>query len=90
MHHHYAAAGGIGQIIRRNYELDDLLGSNTKEKFSVTGSLCSPSDILANDIELSSIIDEGDTLVFFNSGGYALSASPVYFLSHPLPEEILI
>lgn len=93
MHHHYAAAGGIGQVIRRNYVVDYLLKNEAlvkMEKYTIAGSLCTPADILASDVEMSSNVDVGDTIVFFNSGGYALSASPVLFLSHPLPNEILV
>lgn len=92
MHQHFSAAGGIGQVIRRNYEIDFLTDSNDNNlnKYTVSGSLCISDDILANDIELNSSVSEGDIFLFFNSGAYAFSASPLYFLSHPLPDEILI
>ncbi|HUL00229.1 MAG TPA: pyridoxal-dependent decarboxylase, exosortase A system-associated, partial [Nitrospirota bacterium] len=91
MHHHYAAAGGIGQVIRRNYEVDAIVESGTDgvtSKYTVAGSLCIPDDILATELDLDSLIKEGDILLFFNSGAYGFSASPLHFLSHPLPREI--
>lgn len=93
MHQHYTAAGGIGQVIRRNYEIDALSDNEQDGKtvhYTVTGSLCIPDDILATELALHSQIREGDVLLFFNSGAYAFTASPLYFLSHPLPREIVI
>lgn len=93
MHQHYAAAGGIGQVIRRNFEVDALLygePDNNVSPYSVVGSLCIPDDILATELELDSSISEGDVLLFFNSGAYGFSASPLHFLSHPLPKEVFI
>jgi diaminopimelate decarboxylase len=93
MHHLYGAAGGIGQIIRRNYEIDWVLRHNEsmeKKRFSIVGSLCLPDDVLASDAELPCGIGEGDMILFLNSGAYGLTASPQKFLSHPLPQEFLI
>jgi diaminopimelate decarboxylase len=93
MHQHYAAAGGIGQVIRRNYELDILSEDRNeggKKTYSITGCLCIPDDILATELNLSCYVNEGDRIIFFNSGAYGFSASPLKFLSHPLPNEKLI
>ena len=92
LHQNFLAAGGIGQVIRRNLQVDvhskNNISSETKT-FTVTGSLCVPDDILASELELGSNSSEGDILLFFNSGAYAFSASPLSFLSHTLPNEIL-
>ena len=93
MNQHYSAAGGIGQVIRRNYEIDVVSQPANGEnscKFTVAGNLCLPADILANDLELTPAVGEGDILAFFNSGAYGYSASPLNFLSHDLPAEMLI
>jgi diaminopimelate decarboxylase len=92
LHQNFLAAGGIGQVIRRNLQVDvhSKNNSNNETKiFTVTGSLCVPDDILASELELDSNSNEGDILLFFNSGAYAFSASPLSFLSHSLPKEIL-
>jgi diaminopimelate decarboxylase len=34
--------------------------------------------------------DVGDLIVVFQSGAYGLTASPIAFLSHPAPVEILV
>ena len=83
----------MGQIIKRNYEIELITEDQLNEErlnYTVAGSLCIPDDRLATEIELSASVKEGDILVFFNSGAYAYSASPLFFLSHPLPDEILI
>jgi diaminopimelate decarboxylase/L-glutamyl-[BtrI acyl-carrier protein] decarboxylase len=93
MHQHYSAAGGIGQVIRRNYEIDVLSDNEQDGKtvhYTVTGSLCIPDDILATELVLHSQISEGDVLLFFNSGAYAFTASPLHFLSHSFPREIIL
>jgi diaminopimelate decarboxylase len=34
--------------------------------------------------------DAGDLIVVLQSGAYGLTASPIHFLSHPAPQEILL
>jgi diaminopimelate decarboxylase len=36
------------------------------------------------------VAEPGDLVVVFQSGAYGLSASPLAFLSHPAPAEILV
>ena len=93
MHQNYLAAGGIGQVIRRNLQVDVISENNYSEgtaKYTIVGSLCIPDDVLASELELHSDIREGDILLFYNCGAYGCSASPLKFLSHPLPKEIVI
>ena len=92
MHQNYLAAGGIGQVIRRNLQVDVIPEnhhSNSVAQYTVVGTLCIPDDVLAFELELHSDIREGDILVFCNCGAYGYSASPLSFLSHALPNEIL-
>ncbi len=93
MHHNYLLAGGMGQIIRRNFELDILSPSpqNSCKEYplTVTGKLCSPQDRLAEKVLLRYSVYPGDYVVFFNCGAYGLSASPVNFLIHKKPAEII-
>ncbi len=93
MHQNYLAAGGIGQVIRRNLAADVVGGDNYCEgttKYTVVGALCIPDDVLASELELHPGIKEGDTLFFHNSGAYGYSASPLQFLSHPFPKEVVV
>jgi len=89
----YVLAGGMGQVIRRNFELDTLANSTQKVdayKFDVAGPLCTPQDIIANDVESDGELNEGDYIVFFNCGAYGPSASPINFLSQKVPTEVII
>lgn len=68
-----------------------VLGNTDKlrEKLSFCGPLCTAGDLLAADIMLTKP-RIGDIIAFYNTGAYGLSASPVLFLSHGTPKEILI
>lgn len=91
LHHHLAASGNFGQVIRKNYPV--AIGNKMKidetEIVSVVGPLCTPLDLLADRMELSRA-EPGDLVVVFQSGAYGLTASPTAFLSHPASLEVLI
>jgi diaminopimelate decarboxylase len=91
MHHHLAASGNLGQVIRKNYPVmvGNKMHAGESELVSVVGPLCTPLDTLADQVQLAPA-DEGDLIVVFQSGAYGLSASPIAFLSHPWPEEVLV
>jgi diaminopimelate decarboxylase len=91
LHHQLAASGNFGQVIRRNYPLalGGRIGSEPTEVVTVVGCLCTPLDVLGADVALpASEID--DLVVIFQAGAYGLTASPVGFLSHPAPIEVLV
>ena len=91
LHHHLAASGNFGQVIRKNYPV--AVGNKMKgcerEVVSVVGPLCTPLDLLADRMEMAKT-EVGDLIVVFQSGAYGLSASPTAFLSHPVPKEVLV
>lgn len=91
MHHHLAASGNLGQVIRKNYPvaLGNKMSGESRETVSIVGPLCTPLDLLADRIQLAQA-EIGDLVVVFQSGAYGLSASPVDFLSHVKPLEVLV
>jgi diaminopimelate decarboxylase len=91
LHHHLAASGNFGQVLRKNYpvEIGNRVGAVARELASVVGPLCTPLDLLADRMDLPAA-QVGDLVVVFQSGAYGLSASPHAFLSHPLPSEVLV
>lgn len=91
MHHHLAASGNLGQIIKRDYPIVAPAHMNAAEASSATivGPLCTPLDTLARKVEMPDL-SAGDLIAVLQSGAYGRTASPVGFLSHPLPTEILI
>ena len=91
LHHHLAASGNLGQVLRKNYPVvigNRVVGS-AREQASVVGPLCTPLDLLADKMDLAQA-EVGDLVVVFQSGAYGLSASPVSFLSHPTALEVLV
>jgi len=91
LHHHLAASGNFGQVIRKNYPVavGNRVRGSKREIVSVVGPLCTPLDLLADNMEMASA-EVGDLIVVFQSGAYGLSASPAGFLSHPPAAEILV
>ena len=91
LHHHLAASGNFGQVIRKNYPviIGNKVNSEDKESQMIVGPLCTPLDLLGSSLELPSA-QIGDLVVVFQSGAYGLTASPLGFLSHPLPGEMLV
>jgi diaminopimelate decarboxylase len=91
MHHNLAAAGLLGEGIRRNREIVAVTAKKSakKETVTVAGCLCTPLDILARDIELPRC-ESGDYMYIKCSGAYGYSASPFMFLSHKVPAEVIV
>jgi diaminopimelate decarboxylase len=91
LHHHLAASGNFGQVLRKNYpvEIGNRASSGAREIVSVVGPLCTPLDLLADRMDLA-VARPGDLVVVFQSGAYGYSASPHRFLSHPAPVEVLV
>lgn len=90
MNHHLAASGNLGQVIKRNFPLAvvNRLGEPASHTVDVVGPLCTPLDTLARDAALAPA-EVGDLVGIFQSGAYGLSASPLGFLSHATPAEVL-
>ena len=91
LHHHLAASGNFGQIIRKNYPVVTAhrVAQGPRESVSVVGPLCTPLDILADKMELGTA-EVGDLIVVLQSCAYGYTASPHQFLSHPPPVEVLL
>jgi diaminopimelate decarboxylase len=91
LHHHLAASGNFGQVIRKNYPVivGNKVNSAEREIVSVVGPLCTPLDLLADRMEMSKA-EARDLIVILQSGAYGLTASPTAFLGHPPPAEVLV
>ena len=91
MHHHLAASGNFGQVIRRNFPvaIGNRLNAQKHEIASVVGPLCTPLDMLADQVSMAEAYT-GDLVVVFQSGAYGATASPQAFLGHPPCVEVLV
>ncbi|CAO4178031.1 type III PLP-dependent enzyme [Methylorubrum aminovorans] len=90
MHHHLAASGNLGQIVKRDFPLAAVTETGgARAATAVVGPLCTPLDMLARAAPLPPLA-EGDLVAVLQSGAYGLTASPTGFLSHPMPAELLV
>jgi diaminopimelate decarboxylase len=95
LHHHLAASGNFGQVVRRNYPImignraPGTDGESGGESVEIVGCLCTPIDVLGRAVTLPAP-EIGDLVVVMQSGAYGRSASPLGFLSHPEPAEIVV
>jgi diaminopimelate decarboxylase len=91
LHHQLAASGNFGQVVRRNYPIavGNRLCEQSDETLTVVGCLCTPLDLLGDNVMLPRA-EIGDLIVLFQAGAYGLTASPTAFLGHPPPLEVLV
>ena len=89
LHHHLAASGNFGQVLRKNYPVAAVRRTAEQQQVSVVGPLCTPLDLLGDRLTMSAL-EEGSLVVVLQSGAYGKSSSPEAFLSHPPCREILL
>lgn len=90
LQHMLSASGNFGQLLRRNYPVANAtrFTAEATEEASVVGRLCTPLDLLADEILLPET-QVGDVIAIFCAGAYGLTASPNNFLSQPMAGEAL-
>ncbi|MEV6598111.1 type III PLP-dependent enzyme [Actinoplanes sp. NPDC051346] len=88
---HHMAAVGVGSFVKRNFPMALLsrIDEPRTESWHVTGPLCTPNDTLGKKVMLPPL-RAGDLVGVLRSGAYGPSASPVFFLSHGYPAEVLV
>ena len=93
MNNHLPASGHFGMVIHRNYSMHKVraagVAESAPEKVDLVGPLCTSIDRLAQGVMLPRV-SEGDLIAVHGSGAYGLSASPIHFISHPPPREVLV
>ena len=91
LHHMLAASGNFGQLLRRNYPvaIASRFAAPAEEEGSIVGCLCTPLDILADEVAIPHA-EVGDLVAVFCAGAYGLSASPQAFLSQSAAREVLV
>ena len=90
MNHHLAASGNFGQVLRKNYPIviGNKVYATETEEVNIVGPLCTPLDLIGSKVNLPKA-SERDLIVIMNSGAYGYTASPLLFLGHQPPREIL-
>ena len=91
LQHQLAASGNFGQLLRRNYPvaIATRFGTAAEEEVTITGCLCTPLDLLADEAMLPRA-EVGDLVAIFCAGAYGLTASPTSFLSQPMAREMIV
>ncbi|MFL6161138.1 MAG: pyridoxal-dependent decarboxylase, exosortase A system-associated [Jatrophihabitantaceae bacterium] len=91
LHHQLAASGNFGQAIRRNYPIAvaSRFAAPAEATFTVVGCLCTPLDLLGDEVQLPAA-EVGDLIAVFQAGAYGLTASPTGFLSQQPAVEMLV
>jgi diaminopimelate decarboxylase len=90
-HHLIGATGSLGErgLVNFPIAIANRFGAPAEEEVTVTGCLCTPFDVLGDQVSLPRA-EEGDLIVVFCAGAYGLSASPQAWESRPLAREMLV
>ncbi|HWJ58105.1 MAG TPA: pyridoxal-dependent decarboxylase, exosortase A system-associated [Sphingomicrobium sp.] len=90
-HHLIGATGPFGEPPRRNNPIAvaNRFDAPVEEAVTVTGCLCTPFDVLGDDVGLP-VAEPGDLIAIFNTGAYGLTASPQGWESRPMAREIMV
>ena len=90
-HHLIGATGSLGErgLVNFPIAVANRFDSEPEEEVTVTGCLCTPFDVLGDQVALPRA-EEGDLIAVFCAGAYGLSASPQAWESRPLAREMLV
>ena len=90
-HHLIGATGSLGEhgLVNFPIAVANRFGAPGEEEVTVTGCLCTPYDLLGDDVSLPRA-EVGDLIAVFCAGAYGLSASPQAWESRPLAREMLV
>jgi diaminopimelate decarboxylase len=90
MNHHQATTS-IGTLIKDHFPIEILnkMALPKNDKVTVCGPLCTPTDVLGKSVQMVEV-EPGDLLGILKSGAYGLTASPIKFLSHDHPIEVMV
>jgi diaminopimelate decarboxylase len=90
-HHLIGATGSLGERGIANFPIAvaNRFAEPAEEEVTVTGCLCTPYDMLGDEVSLPRA-EEGDLIAVFCAGAYGLSASPQAWESRPMAKEMLV
>ena len=90
-HHLIGATGSLGERGMANFPIAvaERFTAEPESEVTVAGCLCTPFDVLGDDVSLPRV-EEGDLIAVFCAGAYGLSASPQAWESRPLARELLV
>ena len=90
MNHYLGASGNLGAVLKRNYPIEAVTGDpGRKGTYDLCGPLCTNIDALGKKVETRAL-GTGDIVAIGCAGAYGLTSSPIHFISHAPPREILL
>lgn len=89
----HSSTAFMGRFVRNNFPMYGISevykDEQEMKKVNVVGPLCTPTDTIGQKVELCGKLNPGDLVVVEKSGAYGLTYSPINFLSHTTPAEVL-
>lgn len=85
----HSASAFLGRFIRNNYPISSIPMKKNDGEVTIVGPLCTPTDVIGQNVSLSRDLNPGDLILIEKSGAYGLTYSPITFLSHESPSEVL-
>ena len=96
MNHHLGAAGHLGMVIHRPYRMfkisDEVrtpAAAAVERPYDLYGPLCTTIDTLGRKVMFPGLA-VGDVIAVHCSGAYGATSSPVHFISHDPPGEVMV
>jgi diaminopimelate decarboxylase len=92
MNHHLGACGHLGMVLHRNYQMfkvSPVRPDAAEQAYDLFGPLCTTIDTLGRGVKFPGL-EVGDVIGVRCSGAYGVTASPLNFISHPPPGEVLV
>jgi diaminopimelate decarboxylase len=88
---HHQATTSLGSLMKHHFPIvvaNKMDWPLTQQAF-ICGPLCTPNDVLGKSVDLPEL-KAGDLIAVTKSGAYGLTASPLEFISHEWPSEVLV
>jgi diaminopimelate decarboxylase len=90
LNHQLAAAGTFGAALRGNFPVLNLSRPHAPSATcNIAGPSCNPTDLLGVQVSMPRA-QPGDLIGVAMSGSYGLTASPLLFLGHDTPVELVL
>lgn len=88
----HSSAAFLGRFVRNNFPMHSIstkqMEDRSEEVVTIVGNLCTPTDVVGQNVKIAKA-EVGDYIVVEKSGAYGLSFSPLKFLKHREPIEVL-
>jgi diaminopimelate decarboxylase len=90
MNHHQATTS-LGSLVKQHFPIvvANKMALPAIQQAFICGPLCTPNDVLGKSVGLPEV-KPGDLIAIMKSGAYGFTASPLMFISHPWPGEVLV